>query len=102
MLLSPDQTSRGAIPVSEVGRDKKPQQQYQTEVRKYGHERGWMWQTLGRRVSKDHRLHTTEDRRKHHAERQQQNGRCPGLLFHGGRQNEEFTREHAKRGRAEN
>src|SRR5258708_9479176 len=50
-----------------------------------------MRQTLGGGVAKNHRLHTTKDCRKCHAERQQQNGRCPGLLFHGGGGNPKFT-----------
>ncbi len=61
-----------------------------------------MRQTFSRRVSKDHRLHATEDCRKRYTERQQQNGRRPGLLLHGGRQNKKFTGKYTERRRAEN
>src|ERR1700675_2577232 len=58
--LSANQARSGAIPVSEIRWDEKPEHQHQPQVYKHRDKRGRMRQTLGGGVAEDHRLHTTK------------------------------------------
>ena len=71
-------------------------------MREYGQQRGLVRQSATPGLPEHHALHAAENGSERHAERQQQDRRRPGLLAHGGDENQELAREHAERRHAEN
>ena len=65
-------------------------------MHEHRHERWLVRERLDVGVAEHHRLHAAEHRGECDAEGEQQEGRGPRVLAHGGGEDEEFAREHAE------